>query len=589
MRHSSSKGWAGRWRRRAALAFAVVMTATLLQGVVAPDGSGAVADDGRGRPALPEAERPVAGSAVTKSKARTVERGPRTPRSAPKEAWPKAGSAEVTLRRTQAGAKAAAPSRAGGLPVRVGPVGAPSARVAKAAEPAAGRVRVRVSGRDETRRASVDGLLLALTPEHEDFTDGAAQVRVDYRDIAQAYGGAYGARLTLVRLPACALTTPETSGCRTRTPVETVNDTERGTLTAPSVRVAAAGPTVLAAVADDTAATGDYKATPLSPSATWQTDLNTGDFAWSYDLAVPDVPGGLKPSIGLGYSSGSVDGRTGETNNQSSWAGSGFDLWPGYIERRYKPCADDGAENSDGMKPGDLCWGYDNAFISFNGKGGELVPVGSDQFRLRQDDGTRIARLTSVDRGNGDDDGEYWRLTDPDGVQYYFGYHRLPGWSDGRKTTESAWTVPVFGDDAGEPCHAAAFADSWCQQAWRWNLDYVVDPRADAIAYTYVQEKNSYGRNLEAADDTRYTRGGYLDEIQYGLKASSMYTTPALAKVTFSNAERCLPDALTTCSSVTTDHAYWYDTPYDLNCEQGKDCDQGRLSPRSGRASALPR
>ncbi|MFD4030823.1 polymorphic toxin-type HINT domain-containing protein [Streptomyces sp. NPDC058637] len=555
------------------------MTATLLQGVVAPDGSGAVADDGRGRPALPEAERPVAGSAVTKSKARTVERGPRTPRTAPKEAWPKAGSAEVTLRRTQAGAKAAAPSRAGGLPVRVGPIETPSARVAKAAQPAAGRVRVRVSGRDETRRAAVDGLLLALTPGREDFTDGAAQVRVDYRDIAQAYGGAYGARLTLVRLPACALTTPETSGCRTRTPVETVNDTERGTLTAPSVRVAAAGPTVLAAVADDTAVTGDYKATPLSPSATWQTDLNTGDFGWSYDLAVPDVPGGLKPSIGLGYSSGSVDGRTGETNNQSSWAGSGFDLWPGYIERRYKPCADDGAENSDGMKPGDLCWGYDNAFISFNGKGGELVPVGSDQFRLRQDDGTRIARLTSADRGNGDDNGEYWRLTDPDGVQYYFGYHRLPGWSDGRKTTESAWTVPVFGDDAGEPCHAAAFADSWCQQAWRWNLDYVVDPRADAIAYTYVQEKNSYGRNLKAADDTRYTRGGYLDEIQYGLKASSVYTTPALAKVTFGNAERCLPDALTTCSSVTTDHAYWYDTPYDLNCEQGKDCDQGRLSP----------
>ncbi|MGW0783364.1 polymorphic toxin-type HINT domain-containing protein [Streptomyces sp. NPDC002913] len=561
------------------------MTATLLQGVVAPAGSGAVADDGRGRPALPKAERPVAGSAVPAAKARTVERGPRTPRTAPEDAWPAAGSADVTLRRPPAGAKAAAPEQAGGLPVYVGPRKATSAhaagtdRRAVAAEPAGGRMRVRVAGHDQARQADVDGLVLALTPDREEFTDGAALVRVDYRRIAQAYGGGYGARLTLVQLPACALTTPEAARCRTRTPVETVNDTEKGTLTAPAVRVAASGATVLAAVADDTAATGDYKATPLSPSATWQTNLNTGDFAWSYEMGVPDVPGGLKPSIGLGYSSGSVDGRTGETNNQSSWIGSGFDLWPGYIERRYKPCADDGAENSDGMKPGDLCWGYDNAVISFNGKGGELVPLGSDQFRLRQDDGTRIARLTSADRGNGDDNGEYWRLTDPDGVQYYFGYNRLPGWSEGKKTTESTWTAPVFGDDAGEPCHASAFADSWCRQAWRWNLDYVVDPRANAISYTYVQEQNSYGRNLKAADDTRYTRGGYLDEIQYGLKSTSMYTTPALAKVVFSNAERCLPDALTTCSSIGTDAAYWYDTPYDLNCEQGKDCDQGRLSP----------
>ncbi|MFF5898648.1 polymorphic toxin-type HINT domain-containing protein [Streptomyces argenteolus] len=574
-----------RWRHRAALASAVVMTATLLQGVVAPDGSGAVADDGRGRPALPKTERPVAGSAAPKAKARTVQRGPRTPRTAPRDAWPAAGSAEVTLRRASVGAKAVAPEQAGGLPVYVGRSKASSAHAAKtdrravAAEPASGRVRVRMAGHEQARRAQVDGLVLALTPNREEFTDGAALVRVDYRRIAQAYGGGYGARLTLVELPACALTTPEAARCRTRTPVETVNDTESGTLTAPAVRVAASGATVLAAVADDTAATGDYRATPLSPSATWQTHLNTGDFAWSYEMTVPDVPGGLKPSIGLGYSSGSVDGRTGETNNQSSWIGSGFDLWPGYIERRYKPCADDGVENSDGMKPGDLCWGYDNAVISFNGKGGELVPLGSDQFRLRQDDGTRIARLTSTDRGNGDDSGEYWRLTDPEGVQYYFGYNRLPGWTDGKKTTESTWTAPVFGDDPGEPCHAAAFADSWCQQAWRWNLDYVVDPRANAISYTYVQEKNSYGRNLKAADDTRYTRGGYLDEIQYGLKSSSMYTTPALAKVVFANAERCLPDALTTCSSIGTDSAYWYDTPYDLNCEQGKDCDQGRLSP----------
>ncbi|MDO0935952.1 polymorphic toxin-type HINT domain-containing protein [Streptomyces sp. DG2A-72] len=520
---------------------------------------------------------------MTKLQPRTVEGGPRTPRIAPKAEWPVAGSGRVTLTGAPAGAKGAktaTPAKAGGLPVSVGQPAALSARTAKGREAAAGPVTVQLAGRKQTQQAAIDGLLVTLVPERTNFTDGAAQVRVDYRDVAQAYGGGYGARLTLLQLPACVLKTPEQAKCRTRTPVETVNDTEGSTLTAPFVRLSAAQPTVLAAVADDSAATGDYKATTLAPSSTWQTNLNTGDFAWSYGMGVPEVPGGLKPSIGLGYSSGSVDGRTSETNNQSSWIGGGFDLWPGYIERRYKPCADDGVENSNGIKPGDLCWGYDNAFISFNGKGGELVPTGTaGEFKLRQDDGTRIARLTSTGRGNNDDNGEYWRLTDPDGVRYYFGYNRLPGWADGKKTTDSAWTTPVFGDDTDEPCHATAFADSWCQQAWRWNLDYVVDPRGNAIAYYYTQEKNSYGRNLKAADDTRYTRGGHLDEIQYGLKSSSMYGTKALAKVTFTNDERCLPNNQTTCSSITSDSAYWYDTPWDLNCDDGKDCDEGRLSP----------
>ncbi|WP_437033936.1 polymorphic toxin-type HINT domain-containing protein [Streptomyces sp. enrichment culture] len=555
------------------------MIATLIQGTVAPGSSVAAPDDGRGRPALPRAERPVAGSDAAKAKARTVDKGPRTPRSVPKNRWPEAGSGKVTLAAAPAGRKAAAPVRAGSLPVSLGRPAGSAARTSAKDRAATGSVGVELAGRREARRAGVDGLLVTLSPRGGNFTGGAAQVRVDYRDIAQAYGGGYGARLTLTQLPACVLKTPERDKCRTRTPVETVNDTETGTLTAPSLSLAAGQRTVLAAVADDTAATGDYKATSLSPSATWQTNLNTGDFTWSYGMGVPEVPGGLKPSVGIGYSSGSVDGRTGETNNQSSWVGSGFDLWPGYIERRYKPCADDGVENSDGFKPGDLCWGYDNAFLSFNGKGGELVPVGNGEFKLRQDDGTRVTRLTSTDRGNGDDNGEYWRLTDPDGVRYYFGYHRLPGWADGKRTTGSTWTAPVFGDDSGEPCHASAFADSWCQQAWRWNLDYVVDPRDNAIAYYYTQEKNSYGRNLKAADDTRYTRGGYLSEIQYGLKSSAMYSTAALAKVTFANAERCLPDAQTTCSSIGTDSAYWYDTPWDLNCDEGADCDEGRLSP----------
>ncbi|MER5972988.1 polymorphic toxin-type HINT domain-containing protein [Streptomyces sp. NPDC002055] len=562
-------------RPRVALASAVVMVATLLQAVAQP---AAVADDGKGRPARPRAEQPVSG-AIGKVKPRTVMKGPRTPRAAPRASWPKAASAVVTL--PASGAKAgAAPKPVRGLPLALD-------AVVRHGKGARGEVTARVLGREEAKKAGVDGPLFSLQPDmgrsgKKNATVGRVRARVDYASFAGAYGGGYASRLTLVELPACVLTSPAKRSCRTPEPVEVVNDTEKRTLTAPDLSLRTGEPTVLAAVAEGKGDKGNFKATSLSPSATWDTNLNTGDFTWSYGMPVPDVPGGLTPSVGLSYSSGAVDGRSANTNNQSSWVGDGFDLWPGHIERSYKSCADDGVKHADGGKPGDLCWSYDNAFISFNGKGGELVPSGADSWKLKSDDGTKIDRLYgSADnvRGNGARKDEYWRVTTPDGVRYYFGYNRLPGWTEGKETTDSAWTVPVFGNGADEPCHGATFAESWCQQAWRWNLDYVVDPHGNAITYYYDKEANSYGRNLKAKDNTRYVRGGDLDRIEYGLKSSSVYGTKALAKVDFTSGERCLPDAQTDCASISKDAFYWYDTPWDLNCTADEDCDDGRLSP----------
>ncbi|MGY1454770.1 polymorphic toxin-type HINT domain-containing protein [Streptomyces sp. SS8] len=557
------------------------MVGTLLQAVSAP---AVVADDGNPSQSL-DLGTPVTGKEGIKVRPRDTHKGPKTPAEKPKAAWPKAGAAVVKLPEVAARSSEDPPPRkAKGLPVALGvpaeaKTGHPGVRAKAAEAAAAGNVEARVLGREQTAKAGVEGLLLTLELQI-DGESGKIGVTVDYSAFAQSYGGGYASRLTLVELPECALTTPEKKTCSTRRAVPTTNDTEQQKLTSDSVTLRSDAPTVLAAVADDQGAKGDYKATQLSPSATWNTNLNTGDFTWSYDMPVPEVPGGMKPSVGLSYSSGAIDGRTGTTNNQSSWVGDGFELWPGYIERRYKPCADDGVKNADGNKPGDQCWGYDNAFISFNGKSGELVPVGEDNWKLKRDDGTRITRLTSTNRGNGDDNGEYWRLTDPQGNRYYFGYNRLPGWASGKETTASTWTVPVFGDDAGEPCHASAFADSWCRQAWRWNLDYVVDRHGNAVAYYYDKETNSYGRNLKAADDTRYDRGGHLDRIEYGLKSSSMYAAKPLAKVDFTSSERCLPKSGVTCAADTIDEQafHWYDTPWDLNCEAGEDCDQ-RLSP----------
>ncbi|MEU9173820.1 polymorphic toxin-type HINT domain-containing protein [Streptomyces sp. NPDC048420] len=547
----------GRPWRRVALATAAVVTAGLIQASAAP----AVAE-GWQKPAPPKAESPVDVVRAGKAVPRKVTKGPRTPAEAPATAWPKTTETEVTAHQKAA--------RVEGSPLTL------------AAERDTAPYTVRTLSRTASRKAGVDGPVFTLTPRQKTTRTEKVRAGLDYSSFAGLYGGGYASRLTLVSLPACALTTPQKKQCRTATPVQTVNDTERQTLTAKSVSLSASSATVLAATAAASSDKGDYKATSLSASSTWNTDLSSGSFAWAYDMPVPQVPGGLTPQVGLSYSSGGVDGRSGNTNNQASWVGDGFDLAPGFIERKYKSCSDDGVTNADGNKPGDLCWAYDNATLSLNGSGGELVPNGTNSFKLQNDDGTKIDRIygsSSDVRSNGARNDEYWRVTTPDGTQYHFGYNRLPGWASGNETTDSAWTVPVFGDDSGEQCNASTFAASWCQQGWRWNLDYVVDPHGNAVAYYYDKETNSYGRNLTAADDTPYARGGTLDRVEYGLKSNAVYSAKALAKVDFTNSERCIPDSSTTCSSISTGAQYWYDTPWDMNCTAGTDCDNGRFSP----------
>jgi RHS repeat-associated protein len=558
-----ASGSRARSRHGIALAVSAVLAGALLQGTV--PSPAAHADD---LPKVPASEKALSGHGV-KVLPRRSDGEPRVPEQPPERTWPKAASATVTVPRSTAGK--AARARAGSLPVSL----------ASAKEPKgpafSGRATVRLLDHEAAERAGVDGVLLSIEPG-EGATGGTADVSLDYSSFSQTFGGAYAARLRLTELPACALTTPGKRGCTTPERVASHNDEITQTLTAPAVTLphssdGVAEPVVFAATAGTSSDHGDYTASQLSPSATWQTSLNTGSFSWSYNMPVPDVPGSFTPKVGLSYSSDAIDGRTTNTNNQSSWVGDGFDLWPGYIERRYKSCADDGI-TTNGEKPGDLCWGYDNAAISFAGHAGELIPAGSNLWKIKGDDGTRIEHLTGTTRDNGDNDQEYWKVTTTDGFRYYFGYHKLPGWATGKETTDSTWTVPVYGDDSGEPCHAATFADSWCQQAWRWNLDYAVDPHGNAVAYYYDKETNDYARNLEPSDETGYVRGGSLDRIEYGLRSSTMYGVKALAKVDFHSEERCLPQTGVTCdaSTIDDDSFYWYDTPWDTNCKDGEDC-----------------
>ncbi|WP_407915009.1 RHS repeat domain-containing protein [Kitasatospora sp. NE20-6] len=554
---------------------AAVAAAALIGGLPAVS----VAAPGRSGPDLPAVQQPepVAVKAVRSGGARRVDQAAKAAAAAKAPVvWPAAGTVAVE------GAAAAAPAAKGRSTAH------DSAHPVTVASGAGqGRLNLTVADRAATGRAGVDGVLLSVSPAEATARGGRIEVSVDYTGFAGANGGDWASRLALVRLPACALTTPQRAECRTRQPLPSTNDSAARTVSAkvetaaaqpaaskdagPSLRSAPAAATVLALTATASGPSGDYTATSLKPSATWSAGGSTGGFAWSYPIGVPSVPGGLAPSVALGYSSQAVDGRTSVTNNQPGWIGDGWDWEPGYIERRYKPCEDDQSGGTGTAPAGDQCWSGDNATLSLGGKSTELVYEAGKGWHPASDSAEKVQRLTGA--ANGDNDGEHWKVTTADGTQYFFGLNRLPGFTAGAAETNSAWTVPVYGNHTGEPCHTATPADSWCQQAWRWQLDYVVDPRGNAMAYYWNQEKNNYARNWSATTGkgtaTPYVRGGWLDRVEYGLRSDTVYSAKPMGTVNFGVDERCL----TGCGTFDAANAKnWPDVPFDQSCADGADC-----------------
>ncbi|MFI6285031.1 polymorphic toxin-type HINT domain-containing protein [Streptomyces sp. NPDC051018] len=566
-----------------ALTLSTVLMATTVQAPAAPAASRFSAEGptfdapAEGRPAAAK-PRPV--DTTKKAAVTTLE-----PAS-----WPGAGS--VTVEVTAKGGKA----EPGGLPVTLAvPVSTPAAAratlktktpAAKQA-PAARKVRVEVMDRD---RASALGTTALLKVSHADATAGTARTRlsVDYTRFAEGHGGDFGARLALYRLPACALTAvPGSRACPQR-PVRlpSVNNTGTRTLSADVSVTRAASASLLAVASTAASSQGSYSATPLAPSASWNVSPSSGGFSWSYPMRLVPTPGGQVPSVGLSYSSQSADGKTGITNNQGSWVGESFSYEPGFIERQYKPCADDGHPDS-----GELCWAHDNATIMLNGSSGQLIQDNTTgAWHMTGDAGWKIEKLTGT--VNGDNNGEHWKVT-ADGSEYYFGLNRRPGWradnpdttgkTDPDPETYSTWTVPVTGDDSGDACYNPVFANAWCHQAWRWNLDYVKDVHSNTISYRYGKEVNAYARGGRTdVVGTTYTRGGHLQRIEYGQKHNSAFTEAAPARVLFTTDERCQITATFDCAPAkwtAANTAHWPDTPFDRNCAVGAKCTLNQASP----------
>ncbi|MGW1280285.1 HYD1 signature containing ADP-ribosyltransferase family protein [Streptomyces tsukubensis] len=567
--------------RTTVVGLSLALTGTFVNAVAQAD------DRGRERPGVQKYGDPLEGK-DGKALPRPVDR---TKKAAvtrlDRAVWPAGGSTELSV------ASSGKPTRTavGGLPVTVTAVApAKAARTAVRTPAAPDSVRVDVL---PTRRASDLGAGALLRVQRADSAAATAPVRltVDYSAFAEGFGGSYGARLRLVQLPACAVVAePGSKACPALpVPLPTVNDVEARTASAVVTAAAAdpSGPATMSATnaaplvalaPGNSSSQGNFGATSLAPAAKWSVSRPNGAFSWSYPMRTVPVPGSLAPEVGLSYSSQSTDGKTSTTNNQGSWVGEGFGYEPGYIERRYKPCAEDGQEKS-----AEQCWAFDNATLMLNGNASQIIKDDTTGgWKLTSPDGSKVEKLN--DAVNGDNDGEHWRITTPDSKQYYFGKNRLPGWSAGKEETASTWTAPVFGDDKGEFCYDADFSKAHCKQAWRWNLDYVKDAHGNVMSYFYGKETNHYALNGKTdVNGTAYDRGGYLKRIDYGQRDGQAYAAPAPARVVFGTAERCLPESGFDCAEskrTVANATRWPDVPVDRECKAGTKCgaDQSAVS-----------
>ncbi|GAA1939716.1 RHS repeat-associated core domain-containing protein [Kitasatospora viridis] len=565
---------------------ALATVAALAMGSAPPSAAAATAAKPHA-PAVPQIKR-----AATRP---LVPTAPAAPKKMPVGArkgssWPAAASADVSL----AGAGTGQQAHAAGTPVAALPVTLHGAATGRAAAPNASTapagVHVQVLDQKAAAAAGVTGVLFTLTPQ-----PGAGGARttasVDYSSFADAAGAGFGTRLRLVELPACALTTPQLTACQMQTPVAgSRNDAKAQTvsadLTLPAAGTgdhaaspatgAAASAMVLAATAGSSGTNGDFTATSLKPSGSWSAGGASGAFTWSYPIAVPPVAAGGAPSVALSYDSALVDGATATTNNQPSWVGEGWDYAPGYIERTYETCSTF-TDLPAASQTGDNCWAGQILTMSLNGQSNALVwDQSTGQLKLQSDDGSRVERLT--DTSNGALGNEYFKVTTPDGTQYFFGREHGEGWTD-QATTNSVFTEPVYGAHPGDPCYSSAgFASSECTQAWRWNLDEVEDVHGNVQMYYYSPETGYYGQN-GSTTGTAYTRGGYLSRIDYGLRDENgtVYGATAPDQITFSTSQRCTPGtpAGNTCadSQFTSANAtYWPDVPMDQDCASGATC-----------------
>ena len=447
---------------------------------------------------------------------------------------------------------------------------------------------VRLSGlsSDAARAAGLDGVGFGLSDVGPAAGPVVVRVEVVYDSFRFAYGGDWAGRLQLVALPGCAATTPSLAGCREQTVISSTNDVAAGVLSADvvvdSTSVGGGAGFGESRLADEstlyglsagyTSLNGSYAATPLAAAGSWSVGAQMGSFNWSYPIDVAPTGFGTAPAVSVDYSSQAIDGLTPDQNQQGGPVALGWNVSAGgFIERQYQPCVDEHPGNGDTRQ--DMCWHSDNATISLNGKSSALIPTTTisgdfQEFRLEQDPVWKVVRQRYFSDATVDG-GEVWYVYTPDGAVFTFGQRLEPTTG---VATNSVWSVPVFGNDASDPCFGVSSA---CRQAWRWNLDRVRDRFGNVTTYTYTAENNFYKGG-------QYVRGGYLNEIRYGTRdgAEGGYRNMVL----FNMANRCVSDIVakacrwkatenkSVAMPVSGEKIAWPDIPTDLVCASAASC-----------------
>lgn len=152
---------------------------------------------------------------------------------------------------------------------------------------------------------------------------------------------------------------------------------------------------------------GDYSALPGSLS-TYDVGIQTGHVEAGYSIPIPPAVGPT-PSVGLSYSSGSVDNFTPSENTQAGPVGLGWSMSQSRITRAVRGCEND----AGGSYVGNNCFAAadesDGFSITLNGTGSRLVKINGasgtmttdltanapyQDYRLESDPAWRVRRIT---------------------------------------------------------------------------------------------------------------------------------------------------------------------------------------------------
>ena len=349
---------------------------------------------------------------------------------------------------------------------------------------------------------------------------------------------------------------------------------------------------------------GSYAASSGAGLETWQVGTHTGYASLSYPIPLPPAVGPM-PSVGVSYSSGSVDGMNSSTNNQPSKVGLGWEMTQPMIRRVTRNCAG-GAVDNNGQYTGNLCLPTtdpDDGFtLSMDGVGGRLVKLGADQdhprysdplvrvqaYELEVKNDMRIWKVTApsaAGTGAGDTDGmlgEWWEITAGDGTLHVFGRNWVlkPTGAVSNDPLSQARTVHtnlelnsvqvvpvrVPGMGGGE-CHGEV-----CPIETAWYLDQVIDGSGNMSVYGYWVEENVYkSKNWGSYQLKTYDRSINAQFIDYGATwgevPKTAIQTPAAFRVTYDYQWRNEPNDILSGQG-------WHDTPVDLQCKLDQPCDE---------------